>query len=70
MIDMSNPFKQTEKILRAAAKLAVAEGLDLEFKWTDLGDLYHVHGVNANGRRLFEMLKRRNKHETNADQGR
>ena len=56
---MSNPFAHTESILRSAAKLAVKEGLKLEFRWTDLGDLYHVYGVNATGARLFAMLKRR-----------
>jgi hypothetical protein len=53
-------LKQIERLLRSAAKIAKRRGLgNLPFTYRDLGDLYHVYGVNASGAKLVDMLERR-----------
>lgn len=58
---MAHPLEATGRLLRDTAKLARTRGLGhLELRWEDIGDLYHVYGVNASPDKLLRMLERRN----------
>lgn len=51
---------KTQRLLQRAAKLAKKQGLSsVPFSWSDLGDVYHVYGVNARAEHLVALLARR-----------
>lgn len=56
------PLEDTDALLHKTALLAKTRGLKgLEFTVADIGDLYHVYGVNATPAVFLRMLVDRNK---------
>jgi hypothetical protein len=55
-------FKKTEALIKKAAGILRKRGVTcVTFAWSDLGDIYHVHGVNASATHLADALERRSK---------
>lgn len=54
-------LEDTEELLHQTAVLAKQKNLrGLTFTMSDIGDLYHVYGVNATAHKFLAMIVRRN----------
>jgi hypothetical protein len=57
-----NPFKKEDALLKKAVAILRKRGVKYaRFQWSDLGDIYHIHGVNASATHLADLLERRSK---------
>jgi hypothetical protein len=57
-----NPFKKEDALLKQAAAILRKRGVThVTFGLSDLGDIYHIYGVNASATHLADLLERRSK---------
>jgi hypothetical protein len=55
---MKNPFKNVNLMINQAARILRRKGRlgGATFTWQDVGDIYHVYGVNASGKHLAALI--------------
>lgn len=59
---MKTFLKKTNALIKKAAGILRKRGVTcVTFGWSDLGDIYHIYGVNASATHLADLLERRAK---------
>ena len=60
--EMTTFFKKTNTLIKKAADILRKRGVThVTFGLSDLGDIYHIYGVNASATHLADLLERRSK---------
>ena len=65
MNSMERFFRPSFRLVERAFAICAKRGYpDAWFRWSDLGDVYHVYGVSAKPRHLADIMCRRIENKT------